>query len=201
MRKHILTVPNPILRAKSITVNLEKDFDLVKRHIANLEETLEKKANPKGVGLSSPQIGKNLRIFSTYLPDSSNTLDQGRPNEEEKEQAKLATYVNPEIIESSKDTTFGPDPEDPILEGCLSIPSLYGPVPRCSWIMLRYITPQLEEKTQKFSGFYARVIQHELDHLDGVLFIDYVFKYKLPFFEFRKGKMVEIERNIIRALG
>ncbi len=201
MRKSILTVPNPILRAKSVTVNLKKDLDFVKKHIANLEETLQKKANPKGVGLSSPQIGKNLRIFSTYLPDSSNIVDQGRPDEDEKAQAKLATYINPEIVESSKDHTFGPNPEDPILEGCLSIPSLYGPVPRYSWIILRYTTPQLEEKTEKFEGFYARVIQHELDHLDGVLFIDYVLKYEVPFFEFRKGKMVEIDRNIIRALG
>lgn len=201
MRKTILTVPNPILRAKSVAVDLTKNLDLIKKHIANLEETLEKKANPKGVGLSLPQIGKNLRMFSTYLPNSSNSLDQGRPNEKEKTQVTLATYINPEIVENSKDRTFGPNPDDPILEGCLSIPGLYGPVPRCSWIMLRCTTPQLDQKTQKFSGFYARVIQHELDHLDGVLFIDYVLKYELPFFESRKGKMIEIDRNIIRALG
>lgn len=201
MRKSILTVPNPILRAKSIAVDLTKNLDLINKHIANLEETLEKKANPKGVGLSLPQIGKNLRIFSTYLPDSSNTLDQGRPDEKEKEQAKLATYINPEIIENSQDRTFGPNLDDPILEGCLSIPNLYGPVPRFSWVTLRYTTPQLEEETKKFAGFFARVIQHELDHLDGVLFIDYVLRYELPFFESRKGKMIEIDRNIIRALG
>jgi len=201
MRKTILTVPNPILRAKSVAINLEKDLVLIKKHIANLEETLEKKAHPKGVGLSLPQIGKNLRIFSTYLPDSSNTIDQGRPDEKEKIQAKLATYMNPVIVENSKDSTFGPNPDDPILEGCLSIPDLYGPVPRFSWITLRYTTPQFEEKTKKFEGFFARVIQHELDHLEGVLFIDYVLQYELPFFESRKGKMIEIDRNIIRALG
>lgn len=201
MRKSILTVPNQILRAKSVAVDLTKNLDLINKYIADLEETLEKKANPKGVGLSLPQIGKNLRIFSTYLPDSSNTLDQGRPDEKEKEQAKLTTYINPEIVENSKDRTFGPDPNDPILEGCLSIPGLYGPVPRFSWVTLRYTTPQFEEKTNKFAGFFARVIQHELDHLEGVLFTDYVLKYELPFFESRKGKMIEIDRNIIRALG
>jgi peptide deformylase len=84
-------MPNAILRAKSVAVNLEKDLPLVKKHIADLEETLEKKINPRGVGLSSPQIGKNLRVFSTYLPESSNTLNIGRPDDEEKTKARLKT--------------------------------------------------------------------------------------------------------------
>lgn len=201
MRKSIIVVPNPILRAKSMPVDFNKDLKLIKKLVADLEETLEKKERPKGVGLSSPQIGKNLRVFSTLLPASANEDGQGRPTDAEKDLAKLATYINPEIIESSKERTFGPDPEDPILEGCLSIPKLYGPVPRFTWVKLRYTSPQQEVFENTFHGFYARVIQHEYDHLEGVLFTDYVKKYELPFYEMRGTKMSEIDRSIINALG
>lgn len=201
MRKTILTVPNPVLRAKSTLVDLKKDMGLVKKHIADLEETLKKKINPRGVGLSSPQIGKNLRVFSTLLPESSNTPENDRPEEEEKDDALLLTYINPEIIETSEETTLGPDPDEPILEGCLSIPGLYGPVPRYTWVKLRYTTPTLETQENVYHGFFARVIQHEFDHLEGILFTDYVLKHKLPLFEMQGSRMVEIDRNIIPALG
>lgn len=201
MRKSIIVVPNPILRAKSMPVDLKKDLKLIKKLVADLEETLEKKERPKGVGLSSPQIGKNLRVFSTLLPTSANEVDQGRPTDAEKDLAKLTTYINPEIVETSKNVTFGPDAKDPILEGCLSIPKLYGPVPRWTWIKLRYTTPQQEVLENTFHGFFARVIQHEYDHLEGILFIDYIKKYELPFYEMRGTKMSEIDRSIINALG
>ncbi len=201
MRKSIIVVPNPILRAKSTPVDLKKDLKLLTKLIADLEETLEKKERPKGVGLSSPQIGKNLRVFSTLLPSSANEDGQGRPSDAEKDLAKLATYINPEIVETSKERTFGPNPEDPILEGCLSIPKLYGPVPRFTWVKLRYTTPQQEVLENTYYGFFARVIQHEYDHLDGILFTDYVKKYALPFYEMRGTKMNEIDRSIIDALG
>jgi len=201
MRKSIIVVPNPILRAKSVPVDMKKDIKLIQKLVGDLEETLEKKEHPKGVGLSSPQIGKNVRVFSTLLPASANEQEHGRPSDEEKEQAVLATYINPEIVKTSSDRTFGPDPNDPILEGCLSIPKLYGPVPRWSWVTLRYITSTQESQEKTFYGFFARVIQHEYDHLEGILFTDYVKKFGLPLYEMRGTKMSEIDASIIDALG
>lgn len=201
MKRPILTVPNPILRAKSVEIDLKKDLPLIQAYIKDLEETLAKKANPKGVGLSAPQIGKNIRMFSSFLPPSNNAKDQDRPTDDEKDDAILATYLNPSIVNISKDKTFGPNPEDPILEGCLSIPQLYGPVPRFSWVTLHFWTPKLEEKEMVFHGFFGRVIQHEFDHLEGILFVDYVRQLNLPLFEQQNKKMIEIDPTIISALG
>lgn len=201
MKRSIIVVPNPILRAKSVAVDLKKDLDLIKKYVKDLEETLEKKTNPKGVGLSAPQIGKNLRVFSTLFPPSANAKDGGRPMDEEKDQAELETYLNPTIVSASKDKTFGPDPEEPILEGCLSIPKLYGPVPRFSWVTLHFWTPKLEEKEAVFHGFFARVMQHEFDHLEGILFTDHIRDLQLPLYEQHGERMTEIDASVINALG
>ncbi|HKY74414.1 MAG TPA: peptide deformylase [Patescibacteria group bacterium] len=201
MSKPIITVPNPVLRAKSRPVDTKHELEQVTRVIRDLEDALEKKRNPRGVGLSLPQIGKSLRVFSTLLPASANTENGNRPDDEEKEKSILQTYINPEIIATAKDTTFGPEPKDPIFEGCLSIPLLYGPVPRFSWVTLRYMKPDMTEEQNTFYGFFARVIQHEFDHLEGVLFTDYIRQLDLPLFEFRKTRMVEIDKDILAALG
>lgn len=201
MAKPIITVPNPILRAKSRPVDTKHELDQVLHIIHDLEDTLEKKRNPRGVGLSFPQIGKNIRVFSTLLPASANSEDGNRPDDEEKEHSILQTYINPEIVASSKDRTFGPDPKDPIFEGCLSIPLLYGPVPRFSSVTLRYMKPDQTEEQNTFYGFFARVIQHEFDHLEGVLFIDHIRQLDLPLYEFRKNHMTEIDKDILAALG
>src|SRR3989344_3784938 len=200
MRKSILSVPNPILRTKSIVVDPKKDAGLIKKYVADLEETLSKKNKPKGVGLSMPQIGKNVRIFSTLLPPSINVADSGRPpkndNDEVEEECVLATYINPVILETSKELTFGPDPKEPLLEGCLSIPSIYGPVPRYTWVRISYLTPEFKTLEGVFHGFFGRVIQHEFDHLEGILFTDYVLKHKLPLYEMHGKTMEEIDPDI-----
>jgi peptide deformylase len=194
MRKSILTVPNPVLRTKSVA--LAQTTKGLEAHLQNLGETLEKKRNPKGVGLSSPQIGKNWRSFTTLLPDSANNEGGGRPLSPE-EPTHLAIYLNPEILETSKTRTFGPDENDPILEGCLSIPGLYGPVPRWNWVRLQWLTPAFQKQEKIFYGFFARVIQHEFDHLEGILFTDYIKQLDLPIYKPQGSKMVEIDRSIL----
>lgn len=206
MTKPILTVPNEILRATSKDVVFDKK---ISEFVSDLSSTLFAKDNPKGVGLSAPQIGKNWNVFVTWLaPDPE---DDPTPSD-------LKVFINPSLTDHSTETTFGPDEDDPVLEGCLSIPTLYGPVPRFEWVEVEYATIQvsgirsqvlgnktdtlyLEPKTlrKRFSGFEARVIQHEYDHLQGMLFTDYSLKYDLPIYEYSGKKMKEIDKKIIEG--
>jgi peptide deformylase len=198
MKRPIVTVPNEILRAKAQPIDLKINPKDLAKLVADLSDTLTKKDNPKGVGLADPQIGKGLRMFATYLPASLNAENSGRDHDED-EPNELKIYINPEIVDHSKDMTFGPDPEDPILEGCLSIPNIYGPVPRFEWIKISYLTPTLERVEEKLHGFYGRVAQHEYDHLEGVLFTDYTLKLDLPIYEYRQKKLVEIDSSFAKA--
>ena len=171
--KKIITIPHPSLRKKAefVTHSDKKLENFVKE----LEETLSKKRNPRGVGLAAPQVDKLWRIFAINLDK------------------KVESFINPKIIKSSKNLTFGPK-DDPYLEACLSIPNLYGPVPRNSWIEVEYQYidgEKLSNKKLKLEDFKARVFQHELDHLDGILFTDYALKYDLPVYKGNKGDEYE----------
>lgn len=192
MIKPIVTVPETVLRTVSKDVVIDKK---VRDFISDLSATLFAKTNPKGVGLSAPQLGKNWNLFVTWLaPDP----------DEDPSPADLRLFINPIITGHSSDTTFGPDVDDPILEGCLSIPNLYGPVPRYSSITVSYQTMGKDPESiiyveKTFKDFEARVVQHEYDHLKGKLFTDYSLEYDLPVYEFVGKKMKEIDKNIIKA--
>lgn len=183
----ILIVPNPILRKVSKPV--EKLDKSALKIIKEVQATLTKDRKPRGVGLSAVQIGKPIRVFSTYIPKSGSFKNN--------EKLVLNTYINPKIVKSSKKLTLGKDKKKPFLEGCLSIPGIWGPVPRYQWIKLSYFTLdkktlELIEHSNRFSDFPARLIQHELDHLNGILFTDYSLKHKLPLYEDQNGKLQEI---------
>jgi len=170
MRLKIVTVPDPVLRKKSREIK-KVDKKLLD-FIANLKETLLKSEDPPGVGISAPQVGKSWRIFMTYLRKETRFKIEKPDNQ-------IKVYLNPKITEKSSQMTFGPDQKNPIMEGCLSIPKIYGPVERHQGLTLKYqqIDPETNKlvgKTQEFKDFPARVIQHEVDHLNGVLFTDRV---------------------------
>jgi peptide deformylase len=180
MRLKLITVPDNRLRQKSLPIARITQAD--KQLIHNLVDTLLKTNNPPGVGLSAVQVGEHKRVFVTYLPpvfDLNHTDKKTPPSE-------IKIFVNPEIISHSKEQTLGEDEEHPALEGCLSVPALYGPVPRYTQVTVKYQTikgefekeklTSLVEKTDTFSNFFARVIQHEYDHLEGILFTDYIKK-------------------------
>jgi len=169
MSLKIITVPNPKLRLKSKPVK-RVDKKLLQL-IEALKETLLKSEDPPGVGLSAPQVSKNWQIFLTYF--QTNNRFGIKPNKQ------IKVYLNPQIIKQSKRLTFGPDKDNPLMEGCLSIPKIYGPVKRYQTIKLKYqvVDPkskQLVEEKTVFKDFAARVAQHELDHLNGILFTDRV---------------------------
>ncbi len=175
----IITIPHPTLREQANRV--EKNTSEFTQFLDNLKMTLLNASNPRGVGLAAPQVDKLYRVFLTLIEDN-----QQNPQE----------FINPIIVKHSDKHTFGPDPENPRLEGCLSMPGIYGPVPRWEWVELEY--EKLENglfvaDKKKFQGFHARVIQHEIDHLDGILFTDYSLEYDLPVYLEKKRQLVEIE--------
>lgn len=182
----ILTIPHPTLRERAITVKDPSDQQF-QQMVANMERTLLKTNNPRGVGLAGPQVDKLHRIFLTAL--------------EENDEANVIAFINPVIVKHSNDHTFGPDPENPKLEGCLSMPTIYGPVPRWEWVEVEYLTlkdGEVMDKKDRFDGFHGRVVQHEMDHLDGILFTDYSLQYDLPVYKEEGKELVEItDRSIL----
>lgn len=191
----IIIVPHPTLRqiAAEIITPSQKIFQFSQ----NLKETLDKKRNPAGVGLAAPQVNQLLRMFVTKVSAEGRSASK---------KAELQLFINPRIVAHSPELTLGPNKKDPMLEGCLSMPGLYGPVPRWSWIEIEFedFIPQtdLKLKSQKlrFEDFAARVVQHEADHLDGILFTDYANDYDLPVFqENKKGDLIEIEDKSLLA--
>lgn len=192
----IVTVPHPALRehAQPITT---VDKKLLK-FVEELQQTLNKKKNPPGVGLAAPQVAANMRIFTTKLAPFTEEDDY---NPRDLNLAEIRYYINPQVIDHSSELVLGVDEEEPDLEGCLSIPGIYGPVPRWEWIEVEYQQVQEQElitHRERFADFYARVVQHEIDHLDGILFTDYLKKYDLPVYQTdRRDNLVEIDPRII----
>lgn len=186
----IISAPHPTLRQKAINVEIV-DKKLIK-FIKNLESTLKNKDNPKGVGLAAPQVNKKLNVFTTQFSNVDNF--------ENEDSLEIKHYINPIITKHSAKHTFGEDKRHPQLEGCLSIPRIYAPVPRWQWVELEYLTlekSKLIPQKKRFDDFLARVIQHEADHLNGILFTDYALKYNLPvYFENIKTGKLEETTNI-----
>ena len=181
----IVIVPHPSLREVAKQVQ-EVDKKLI-RFVGELEKTLHDTKNPKGVGLAATQVNAKRRVFATQLNRS------------------LRSYINPRIVKHDKKQTLGPNKKEPYLEGCLSIPGIYGPVPRHGWVDLEFQTIQdgrLVTQVEHFDDFDARVIQHELDHLDGILFTDYTKKLDLPLYQENKetNKLDEVDPSIIEIL-
>lgn len=182
----IITVPHPVLRQQIPELNLSSITPELEKTVAGLSSTLARTVNPRGVGLAAPQVNLATRAFATHL----STDHSDRETELE-----LRVYLNPQIIDHSDERSFGPDKKHPTLEGCLSIPGFYGPVPRWPWIKLRFWeleNGEIVEKTTELSDFAARVVQHEYDHLEGILFTDYSLQFELPVYK-ENPKTSELE--------
>ncbi len=171
----ILTVPNEILRRKSDPVARLDQTVLTQVH--DLIDTMKAAHNPEGVGLSFPQIGVNLRGFVTFLDK------------------RIRVYLNPQVLDISEETTLGGTPDRPTLEGCLSIPWLYGPVKRPKKIKINAMDEHGETFSKTLTSFPARLFMHEYDHLEGVLFTDYTLRDQLPlyFLDQEKDQFVKVE--------
>lgn len=158
--KQIIIVPNDILssQAKDITSFDKRSEKLV----ADLKSALLATKNPKGVGLAAPQIGEPYRAFVT------------RPTEK----SEVRVFINPQIIEKTAELTDGIPERENKLEGCLSIPKIWGKVRRMVGIRLRYQDEKGKMHEETFHGFLATIIQHETDHVNGILFTQRVLEQK-----------------------
>lgn len=179
----IVTAPNPVLSqpAKLLPIDkVEKIDNGIKKIIAEMKEALLSAKDPEGVGLAAPQIGKSLRIFMI------------KPNVK----STIKTFINPKIIELRpviEDKPKRKKLDGTKLEGCLSLPNIWGIVQRKPEVTLYYMDEQGREHTEDFKGFTATIIQHEMDHLEGILFPKRVLEQKGSLFKSKKNKKGEDE--------
>jgi peptide deformylase len=149
----------PVLR--KIADSVSKDYPSLKEIIANMYDTMY---NAYGVGLAAPQVGMAIRVF---VIDTEPFSDNDDLTKEEQEQLKTfkKTFINAKMVkEEGEEWSFN--------EGCLSIPDVREDVYRNEQITLEYCEEDFVIKTEVFNGLIARVIQHEYDHIEGVLFTD-----------------------------
>lgn len=144
----------PVL--KQMAKDIEADYPDLKKLIENMWETMY---HAQGVGLAAPQIGLPIRLF---IIDTKQMMEEGKEDEGFKK-----VFINAHKLEEAGDPWA-------YEEGCLSIPDVRGDVERKPQLKLRYLDETFEEKEEVFTGIHARVIQHEYDHIDGVLFIDHL---------------------------
>ena len=166
---------DPILRKKAEPVSA--DTEGLKEFIDNMFETMYAS---DGVGLAAPQVGKSLRIF---VLDASSAAD-----EEPELEGYKKVFINPVILEKTGE-------EWTMNEGCLSLPEIREDVSRPENIRIRYQDENFTEHEEVLGGFLSRVIQHEYDHLEGALFIDYLNPLKKRLL---KGKLTAISKGKVQ---
>jgi peptide deformylase len=152
--RRIVTLPDPVLKRKARAVT---QFD--KNLHTLLDDMVETMREAPGVGLAAPQIGLSERIAVIEYYE--------KEEDEEKEDApkKVWAVVNPEIVKASQETLMG-------VEGCLSIPGLVGEVERHAEVHVKAMNRHGKPVKIKAKGWLARIFQHEIDHLNGILFTE-----------------------------
>ena len=151
--KPIQFVPDPVLRKSALPVE-----NITDKTLQLLDDMAETMYNAPGIGLAGPQIGELKRLI---------VMDCSRDDEK----SELWQMINPEVVELSEDNST-------LEEGCLSIPGHTADVSRPDWIKLRFTDVKGKEQQIKAEGLLAACIQHEIDHLNGILFIDHISKLK-----------------------
>jgi len=176
MIREILSVKEKSLREKSKSVS-QVDKKILSL-IEDMEDTLAAQKDPEGVGLAAPQIGKNIRLFLINYNGAEKVI------------------INPQIVQIEKKprkTTSSSRGREKLLEGCLSLPHYYGPLKRAKRLTLRYIDEAGKSVEEEFSGFLAQIVQHEIDHLEGVLFIDRILEQSAPLYHFHGDEWEEVD--------
>jgi peptide deformylase len=167
----ILTVPDPRLKLKSKPV----EGPVTDEHRALMDDMLQTMYDAPGIGLAAIQVGVPLRII---------VMDLAKKDEP----PEPRYFVNPEILWSSEDKA-------PYEEGCLSVPEYYDEIERPARIKVKYLNYQGQEVIEDAEGLYSVCFQHELDHLEGVVFIDYLSRLKRDS-AVRKVKKVVRDRDV-----
>ncbi len=172
----IVIYGSQILRNESVDVT--SDYPDLKKLVEDMFLTLDEAG---GVGLAAPQIGKNIRLFivdcTPWAEEHPELTDYKR------------VFVNPEIYEESEQTGL-------FSEGCLSLPGLYEDVRRPTSIRMRYLDENFTPHDEEFSGLPARVIQHEYDHIEGMVFTDHLSPLRRNLI---KNKLVNLAKGRFRC--
>ena len=175
---HILEIPDPVLR--EISTPVEKVDGEIKTLIADMFDTMY---DAPGIGLAAVQVGVTKRLL---------VIDLAEPEEEGGEPVRNPqVFINPEILEES-------DSKAPYNEGCLSIPDQYAEVMRPDRIRARWMDEHGKTHEEELTGLLAVCLQHEIDHLNGVLFIDHLSKLKRDMVVKKLAKMRK-ERSLRAA--
>jgi len=179
----IVAYGDPVLR--KVGVDIDKDYPNLSELIDNMRETME---NAQGVGLAAPQIDKSIRLFLV------NTAPFGEDEDLEEEERMFLSnfnkvFINAKILNEEGD-------EWAFTEGCLSIPDIREDVFRQSKITIEYLDENFEKHTDTIHGLAARVIQHEYDHIEGILFTDKISSLKKRLL---KKKLENITKGKVNA--
>ena len=181
----IVAIGDPILKTKAKNLASNLAATEMQQLIADMFETMY---YAHGVGLAAPQIGKGVRLF---VMDSGPMVEVDEEDQEEGEELEAPlkrAFINPVMVsETGEEWGFE--------EGCLSIPGVRELVNRHADIMLRYEDENRQVHEEAFSGMAARIIQHEYDHLEGVLFTDKLSAFKK---QLLKGKLARISKGDVK---
>ncbi len=163
----IISVPDPILRRKARKVtDFGKDFQML---VTNMIDTMR---DAPGVGLAAPQVAVSQRVVVIeYAEDDEEEVEENADTPAAPK--KLYVLVNPEIIEKSEEMVLG-------IEGCLSVPDLVGEVDRHERITVKALNRHGQPTKIKAEGWLARIFQHEIDHLEGIIYTDRTDKVWKP---------------------
>lgn len=179
----ILAYGDPVLRKKA--QHIEKDYPRLKELVDNMFETMYKAS---GVGLAAPQVGEPIRLFvidATPFADD----EELSPEQQQVLEGFKKVFINAKMEdESGKSWLFN--------EGCLSIPDIREDVSRKDTITITYLDEKFKSHTEHYDGLLARVIQHEYDHLEGILFTDKLSSLKKRLL---KGKLSNISKGKINV--
>lgn len=159
----IVTLPDPVLRRKARAVTkFDKNLQTL------IEDMIETMRDAPGVGLAAPQVGVSERLIVVEYFENEEAEEA-----EDEAKKKVWVMVNPEIVKASEEKVMG-------VEGCLSIPSLVGEVERHEALQIKGLNRHGQPMRVKAQGWLARIFQHEIDHINGVVFTDRAAKVWQP---------------------
>jgi len=185
----IVVYGDPVLR--KVAVDIDKNHEGLEQLIKDMFETMYQ---AKGVGLAAPQVGKSIRLFIVDTQpfaesDDDDDDDEFTPAQRKELAVFKKVFINAQILE--EDGT-----EWKFNEGCLSIPKIREDVTRQPNIVIEYYDEHFKKHKEKYDGVIARVIQHEYDHIEGVLFTDKISPFKRKMIS---GKLADISKGKINA--
>lgn len=160
--REIVTLPEPILRRKAKPITkFDKDLQTL------IDDMIETMRDAPGVGLAAPQVNipDQLIVVEYSEDEDEEELDDEEVEDKPTKPKKLYVMINPEIVKASEEKVLG-------VEGCLSIPNIQGEVERHAAIQVKGLNRYGKPQKLKVDGWMARIFQHEIDHLNGVLFTD-----------------------------